>query len=44
MYNCKYETILKIVDSVKKDGRKNIDVGRVIGFQDGLVEFIKLVE
>jgi len=44
MYNYNYEDSMKEKDKLSVDsGSKNIDVGRVIKFQDDLVDFVKIV-
>ncbi len=44
MYNYMIEDNIIDIDNVQKEGRKQIDVGKVIGFQDGLVAFIIIVD
>ena len=44
MYNYVFEDKIIEIDAIPTEGRKNIDVGKVIAFQDGLVDFIKLVD
>ena len=44
MYNYVYEDKIIEIDAIPTEGRKNIDVGRVINFQDGLVRFIKIID
>ena len=44
MYNYVYEDNVIEIDAIPTEGRINIDVGKVIAFQDGLVDFIELVD